>query len=219
MKQIVATLIITLCTVFTGNAQSFTQDIQQKDPTKGKVTIHESTDIDDLVNGKTPPAPTKVPEQKNPETSNKQPVKETASEVKTETKTTEEPKEENTHKETEKKERKIVRKVREDSEEDANTSKYNRQKKVMKGGQLVNGYRILVYSGSNREGKQRAQAAGQKVKGKYPSQPVFVHFNSPYWQCHVGNFRERNEAQKILNGIKGLGYSQACIVSTKIRVQ
>lgn len=206
--------MIIFCSVMSVHAQTFTEDIQKKDPTQGKVTIHQSADIDNLVNGKTPPAPmttpkTTVEKTTTPTVTDKET---TASEVKTE-----EPKEDVAQEKTEKKERKIVRKVREDYDEEA--GRYTGQKKVMKGGQKVNGYRILVYSGSNREGKQRAQAAGQKVKGKYPGQPVFVHFNSPYWQCHVGNFRDRGDAQKVLNGIKSLGYSQACIVATKIRVQ
>ena len=229
MKLFVAIFTLAIFTMTGARAQTFLEDIQKQDVGKGTVTVKQSQDIDDLVNGKTP-------------------INVTTTDVNTTGKTTVQPKADAQTKsdsqtanagqaavkapnsaETAKpnessnadKERRIVKKtpVETNTDSEGSDTKIVR-KKVVKGGQKVNGFRVLVYAGGNtRADKQKAQVAGQRVKAKYPSLPIFVHFNTPRWTCMAGSFSDRNEAQKVLNGVKALGYTGACIVSAKIVVQ
>ena len=89
-------------------------------------------------------------------------------------------------------------------------------KKVMRGAQKVNGYRVQVYAGGNsRAAKQKAEEAGRVVK----REPIYVHFYSPRWICRMGNYRTLDEANRMLANVKKLGYKQAVVVKGKITVQ
>ncbi len=94
------------------------------------------------------------------------------------------------------------------------------RKKVMRGSRKVTGYRVQAYAGGNtRNDRQRAQQIGNAIKMRFPDQPVYVHFYSPRWICRVGNFRSYQEAKRVLNQVKAMGYRSATIVSGKITVQ
>ena len=89
-----------------------------------------------------------------------------------------------------------------------------------RGSQRMASYRIQVYAGgATRADKQRAQKAGQDVKRHYPNQPIYVHFKSPRWVCHVGNFRKAEDAQAMLKNIRALGYPAAVIVKGNMNVR
>jgi hypothetical protein len=191
------------------HAQTFLEDIQKQEAGQGTITVKESSDIDDLVNGKTPinvapPKENKVQSQVKVEVPDKD-----SNDVAKNNETT-----------GEKKEKRIVKKkVEEPTETDDENAPTIARKKIVKGGKKVNGYRVQVCTGNNtREGKQKAQSAGQRVKAKYPSLPVYVHFVTPRWICQVGNFSDRKDAEKVLSGIRGMGYTGACIVAGKITV-
>lgn len=93
------------------------------------------------------------------------------------------------------------------------------QKKVMRDGRKITGYRVQVFSGGNsREDKNKAYEAGSDMKTYFPEQPVYVHFYSPKWKCLMGNFRTYEEAGELLRQVKELGYSQATIIKGKITV-
>ena len=90
----------------------------------------------------------------------------------------------------------------------------------MRGNHRVAGYRIQVYAGgATRADKQRAQKAGHDVKRHYPNQPVYVHFKSPRWVCHVGNFRRPEDARTMLKNIRALGYPAAVIVKGQVNAR
>ena len=208
MKQFVAILSFVLLGLG-AHAQTFLEDIQKQEAGQGTVTVKESSDIDDLVNGKTPinvapPKENKVQTQAKVEVPHKDNVTKDKDDA---------------VKNNETKDKRIVKKkVEEPTETDENNPTIAR-KKVVKGGKKVNGYRVQVYTGGNtREDKQKAQTAGQRVKAKYPSLPVYVHFVTPRWVCQVGNFSERKDAEKVLSGVRAMGYTGACIVAGKITV-
>lgn len=209
MKQFVAILSFVFLGLTGAQAQTFLEDIQKQEAGQGTITVKESSDIDDLVNGKTPinvapPKENKVQSQAKVDVPDK-----VADDVA-----------KNNEKTVEKKEKRIVKKkVEEPTETDDENAPTIARKKIVKGGKKVNGYRVQVCTGNNtREGKQKAQSAGQRVKAKYPSLPVYVHFVTPRWICQVGNFSDRKDAEKVLSGIRGMGYTGACIVAGKITV-
>ncbi|EFC74588.1 sporulation and cell division repeat protein [Segatella buccae D17] len=94
------------------------------------------------------------------------------------------------------------------------------RKKVMRGSYKVTGYRVQAYAGGNsRNDRQKAEQIGNAIKMKYPTQPVYVHFYSPRWICRVGNFRSYEEAARMLEQVRAMGYKSAIVVKGKITVQ
>lgn len=213
MKQFVALLSFVFFGLTGTYAQTFLEDIQKQDAGQGTVTVKESQEIDDLVNGKTPinvapPKENKVQTQAKVEVPNKADAVKDKDDIAKNNETT-----------ADKKEKRIVKKKVDEPTETEENAPTIARKKVVKGGKKVSGYRVQVYAGGNtREDKQKAQTAGQRVKAKYPSLPVYVHFNTPRWICQVGNFSERKDAEKVLSGIRAMGYPGACIVAGKITV-
>ena len=68
MKQFVIVLIAALCTVTMAHAQKYLDHLQQRTPGQGTVTVKQSKEIDELVNGKA--AKPQADKQKKAEHSN-----------------------------------------------------------------------------------------------------------------------------------------------------
>ena len=202
MKRLL--IILTLCVgcIFTADAQStFTQRLQQSNQGEGKVTVKQSKEIDNLVNG-----PTNVTSSSQSQTAinRKQQEKE-----KEQTATKQDKKE---IKQT------LVQSETRDSI-DVSDSAEDNHKKVMRG-YKINGYRVQVFAGGNsRNDRIKAERIGSEIKSLFPGVPVYVHFYSPRWICRMGNYRTYEEAHEVLNRVKNLGYQSAIIVKGKITVQ
>lgn len=202
MKRLL--IILTLCVgcILTADAQStFTQRLQQSNQGEGKVTVKQSKEIDNLVNG-----PTNVTSSSQSQTAinRKQQEKE-----KEQTATKQDKKE---VKQT------LVQSETRDSI-DVSDSAEDNHKKVMRG-YKINGYRVQVFAGGNsRNDRIKAERIGSEIKSLFPGVPVYVHFYSPRWICRMGNYRTYEEAHEVLNRVKNLGYQSAIIVKGKITVQ
>jgi len=93
------------------------------------------------------------------------------------------------------------------------------RKKVMRRSQKVNGYRVQAFAGGNtRNDRKKAEQVGNNIKMKYPDEPIYVHFYSPRWICRVGNYRTYEEANRMLQNVRKMGYKSASIVKGKITV-
>ena len=197
MKRIIT--ILTLCAgiAINASAQNFTQRIQQQKAGQGTVTIHESAEIDQLVNeakigpvatssNTTKPTATTKPATTKP-TTNSSTTSQTTSQT-TQDETPEEGPVDNT-------------------------------KKIMTGGYKFNGYRVQAFAGGNsRKDRQQAEAVGNQIKSSYPEVPVYVHFYSPRWICRVGNYRTYEEAHQMLLSLRKMGLTEAVVVKGKITV-
>jgi len=192
-------IILTLCVgcIIAADAQStFTQRLQQSSQGEGKVTVKQSKEIDNLVNGtsdNTLSAPTVNRKQQEKEKANDQ---------------------------TATKEDKPLKALSEKLDStNVSDSTANNQKKVMKG-YKISGYRVQVFAGGNsRSDRIKAEKIGSEIKSLFPGVPVYVHFYSPRWVCRMGNYRSYEEAHEVLNRVKNLGYQSAIIVKGKITVQ
>jgi len=186
------------------NAQTtFTQRLQKSNAGEGKVTVTQSKEIDDLVNGPqdvvTPARQTTLPTQSNKNTQGNQ----------------------NTQKQPERQpeEKPKHPQIAAQPETTIDTTyTEDARKKVMKG-YKVNGYRVQVFAGGNsRDARVKAERTGREINSLFPGEPVYVHFYSPRWICRMGNYRTYEEAHQILNAVKKLGYKSAIIVKGKITV-
>lgn len=201
-------------------AQTFTDRLRQYEDGKGKVTVTQSAEIEDLVNNAvlTPPKPTtpqqQTPQQGTQQTQGQQPQQYVPN---TQTATTpSQPTKPSTQQPT------TTPKTSQSAETDTGdeTTTADTTKKIMRGGHKVQGYRVQVFSGGNsRTDRQKAERIGAAMKSHFPGQPVYVHFYSPSWKCRIGNYRTQEEARQILTQVKQLGYTSACIIKGPITVQ
>lgn len=192
MKHFVTTLLLVICSIGFTRAQSTSTS-------QGGVTVKQSAEIDALVNGKktnsttTNTNPTTTKKQETPHTphaTEPAPAPRTNAVLNEDATYSDMPYEGRT---------KIVRKL----------VRHIRKK--------VDGYRVQVYTGGNKRiFRQAAEEAGMRVKEEFPDLPVYVHFNSPRWQCRIGNFTSHGEAIKVLRKVRKMGYKNAIIIKMKV---
>ena len=178
------------CLLAASAQTTFTQRIQKSNAGEGKVTVTQSKEIDDLVNG-----PQDVNTQSNQNT-------------------------QSTQKQTEEKPQETQRpQVSTQPEMTPDTTYTDEPRKKVLKGYKVNGYRVQVFAGGNsRDARVKAEKTGREINALFPGEPVYVHFYSPRWICRMGNYRTYEEAHQILNAVKKLGYKSAIIVKGKITV-
>ena len=189
--------------LMSASAQTYTQRIQQRTAGKGTVTIHQSSDIDQLVNeailtARTAPAATMPATASTaaPATTNKPTTAASANATTANTNTSPE-----------------------FSTSAPSDMPVDNTKKIMKG-YKVNGYRVQAFAGGNtRKDRIQAEQTGDRIKASFPDAPVYVHFYSPRWICRVGNYRTYEEAHQMLVSLRKQGFTQATIVKGKITVQ
>lgn len=205
IKRVLSILPFCFFTFLPLSAQSYLEHLQQKTQGLGTVSVHQSKEIDDLVNGA-------VPVAKPVAKTTTSPTQNTAANTE---KTAEEEKKE------EPKERVALKPDMPKTETESGTEvEVDMSKKVMRNSYKVTGFRVQAFAGGNtREDKRKAEEARDKIKRAYPSEPVYVHFYSPRWICRVGNYRTQEEANRMLRNIRNLGYRQAVVVKGKITVQ
>lgn len=218
MKKLI-TFIFFLCAVQYAGAQKFLDNLQRSEQGKGSITVTQSKEITNLVNGNpvaetskattsTATKPTHEAKSKNAETAEakSREVAPNASKP-SETKMAEEKRNDLTERKT-------------TTDDAIETPVVDTRKKVMRHSYKVTGYRVQVFSGGNtRADRIQAENIGGKLKASFPDQPIYVHFYSPRWICRMGNFRSYYEAQTVLKRVKAMGYKSACIVKGKITVQ
>jgi len=215
MRHIITICMLLLC--ITAGAQPFTSRLQKSLPNGGVVNVTQSAAIDELVNGK--PAPTTTTEA-NPSAERHNAKTELAA------KPTEKPAEKAAEKTAEKPTEKTAEKpaekavpTKETIGDDMEIPVVDMRKKVMRRSQKVNGYRVQAFAGGNtRNDRKKAEQVGNNIKMKYPDEPIYVHFYSPRWICRVGNYRTYEEANRMLQNVRKMGYKSASIVKGKITV-
>ena len=197
------------CLCGAASAQTFTQRLQKSVKNQGSVTVTQSAEIDELVNGSWHKANTQrttaatAAVQPSGEAGHATPKSHAADKPATDTPAHGSAKAD----------------TRAEAAETAEPPAVDTRKKVMRKSYKVDGYRVQVFAGGNsRNDKIKAQRTGNDIKQSFPELPVYVHFYSPRWICRVGNFRTFEEANNILHQIQEMGYKQACIVSGKITV-
>ena len=212
MKRLQTIFVLCIGIFLNANAQTFTQRLQQKQGTgQGTVTIHQSADIDELVNnaelmprgsgsqlvtapatGHSSLATTSTPRQPSADNHRRSP-----SDNLQQSSVTTSP----------------------IDDETVEPAPVDLTKKMMRGGVKVTGYRVQVFAGGNkRTDRQQAERISREIKMHYANVPVYVHFYSPRWICRVGNYRTYEEAHQMLSSLRNLGYNQATIVKGKITV-
>lgn len=76
----------------------------------------------------------------------------------------------------------------------------------------IYGYRVQIYAFESKE-RAEASATDARVRLNYP---VYVEFVPPFYKVRVGDFMTREEAERVRDELKRLGYEDAFIVETLI---
>jgi len=76
------------------------------------------------------------------------------------------------------------------------------------------GFRVQIYSGSDRKGAYAAQA---KFQDKYPDVPTYLTYREPNFKVHVGDYRSRLEAEKMMEDLKD-NFASLFIIEEKINL-
>jgi hypothetical protein len=80
--------------------------------------------------------------------------------------------------------------------------------------QTIDGYRIQLFSGSERN---NANALRGKFKAEFPEEQVYLIYQQPYFKLRVGDFRNLIEAQEMYLKLQK-SYEQLLIVPDKINL-
>ncbi|WP_434501735.1 SPOR domain-containing protein [Prevotella sp.] len=240
MNKFVISSIIALGISVNAGAQTYLDHLKKNVAGKGNVTVTQSKEIDELVNGKKiqtqQKADNTVIKEKKAETSRSENNR-NRNNIKPQNVIGDSAKHHNNNynynnknenivnneKSPEKRENTTKQKsepVRIDDEEEFDIPTIDMRKKVMRGSRKITGFRVQAFSGGNsRNDRMKAEQARTTIKLKYPEEPIYVHFYSPHWICRVGNYRSFQEAKTMLTKVKALGYRQACIVKGTISIQ
>ena len=194
------------------NAQTtFTQRLQKSNTGEGKVTVTQSKEIDDLVNGPQDVVTPAKQTQSNQTIPNTQSTPNNQNTPKTPT--TQNPQQSLQPQQSQRPQ------VTTQPEATPDTTYMDEPRKKVLKGYKINGYRVQVFAGGNsRDARLKAERTGREINSLFPGEPVYVHFYSPRWICRMGNYRTYEEAHQILNAVKKLGYKSAIIVKGKITV-
>jgi hypothetical protein len=211
MKKIITILFILLCAAHSASAQKFLDDLQKKQQGQGSVTVTQSKEITDLVNGTS--AVKGTPNNTSPTTTTPQDDKTAAQKEKE--------KEDSARLAAEKERARILaEKEKKEKEDELEIPVIDTRKKVMKNSYKIDGYRVQAFTGGNtRNDRIKAEQIRDKLKVAFPDQPIYTHFYSPRWICRMGNYRTFSEANSYCKKLKAMGYKQACVVKGKITVQ
>ena len=80
--------------------------------------------------------------------------------------------------------------------------------------QTLDGYRIQLFSGSERN---NANALRTKFRLEYPEETVYLVYQQPYFKLRVGDYRTLIDAQQMLMKLQK-NYGQILIVPDKINL-
>ena len=157
MSKLLSIIILCVGVSIHANAQSYTERVQQKQQGKGTVTIHQSKEIDDLVND--PTATGVQAGNQKPQASNQKP--QTSSQ--TPAANNQQPQANN-----------------QQPQVSSLTPDANGQEPTTTATRKVTGYRVQAFAGGNsRKDRQTAEQISHNIKSQFPNISVYVHFYSP----------------------------------------
>ena|ERR1700754_1551142 len=74
------------------------------------------------------------------------------------------------------------------------------------------GYRVQIFSGSNRKDAYNAQA---RLQDQYPELRTYIIYSEPNFKVRAGDFKTRLEAQKLMQELRP-SFTSLFIISEKI---
>ncbi|MGQ1786991.1 MULTISPECIES: SPOR domain-containing protein [unclassified Saccharicrinis] len=66
----------------------------------------------------------------------------------------------------------------------------------------IDGFRIQLYLGSNKNAKREATQIKGKLLSLFPEEKPYIMYEAPFWRVQVGDFRSKNEALALYRELK-----------------
>ena len=79
----------------------------------------------------------------------------------------------------------------------------------------MNGYRVRIFFDNKQNSRGASEAAMNRFRGAFPGYSAYRSFTSPHFKVTVGDFRNKSEALRLLNQVKGM-FPSAFIVKAQI---
>ncbi len=79
----------------------------------------------------------------------------------------------------------------------------------------VDGFRIQLFSTKDIENATRAKNIAAEQLSDLNEQ-IYLEFDSPYYKVRIGDFKTREEAERVRDIVRSRGYPKAWIVKTKV---
>jgi hypothetical protein len=79
----------------------------------------------------------------------------------------------------------------------------------------IPGFRIQIFFDSGINSSDRARQARDVFQAMFPDVPAYVSWKAPNYRVRVGDFRNRLEAEKVLQSIL-IGYPNAWVIKDEI---
>lgn len=70
------------------------------------------------------------------------------------------------------------------------------------GNKKVKAYRIMIFMGNSADAREKASSERARFNKLYPKQPTHMFYENPYFKVTAGNFRTKEEAEKMLNHVR-----------------
>lgn len=84
-----------------------------------------------------------------------------------------------------------------------------------KGGKSLRGWRVRILRDNSRTSRDRSAAIMGAFRSNYPGVPVYRDYAAPYWYVNIGDFRTRDEAEKMKEELKNV-YPSASLIEVNI---
>jgi hypothetical protein len=81
-------------------------------------------------------------------------------------------------------------------------------------GSIANGYRIQLYSGSDKSAARRFENTAMSTI----AHPVYLTYEAPQYKVRIGNFVSRDEALILCDQLKKTGFPEAWVVRSTIKL-
>lgn len=207
MTRIGGLLIVFILTVVCVKAQTFTDHARKQSNGKGRLTVVQDADIDNIVNNKKGKAVQATQTAKKAEAKPAKKAETASGDVQKGNKTSDKPTA-NTEKTAS---TPVLSTIR--SNNSRQNNRYVARQRVS-----AQGYRIQIYTGGNsRNDKNEAQQMRVKCQQHFPELAAYVHFISPHWVCRVGDFNTREEAARYVTRLRKARISyEVRVVSSRV---
>jgi len=80
----------------------------------------------------------------------------------------------------------------------------------------MQGFRVQVINTNDRN---KALEIKTKLLSDFPDEKTYLIYHSPYFKIQIGNFRSREDADKLLNKVKSLYSTGVFVVPSRVEIK
>ena len=97
-----------------------------------------------------------------------------------------------------------------------------KQRDVYAANNTMSGFRVQIFMEIGNEAVDHARVVKADFEEQYPSLPIYLSYEQPYYRLRVGDFRNRVEAEKYLRILKpqyGVAFVTADIINPPVKIE